>query len=169
MGDWFRTANPSNKFHSNKLFHNRCKMILSGIFENDDDSNFDHFRFMDLKATSGGSATGEDIIADYINEHIEEVLEFFISTNENFGLYPHLVIILGNHAYNTFSKYIRHKLIDVNSQIQWVCMPHPSAQTVVNDLMKNACYEITKKLEPIDKRPYKWFCNGKSKFGWKKV
>jgi hypothetical protein len=169
MGDWFRTANHTNNLHNNKLFHNRCKMILNGVFENEDDSNFNHFRFVDLKATSGGAQSNEQEIKNYIDNHFDEVMKFFISKDEEFGLHPHVVVLVGNSTYNIFSKYIQPELIKNKSQIFWICMPHPSAQTVANEPLKNACYEINQKLKPISEKPNKWFCKGKKDFGWREV
>ena len=169
MGDWFRTANHTNKFHKNKLFYNRCKMILDGIFENEDHENFNHFRFVDLKATSGGAQSNKQEISDYVSENLDEVMKFFISNNEEFGLHPHYIVLVGNITYDIFSKYIQPELIKNNSKISWVCMPHPSAQTVANEPLKNACYEIKQKLKLISEKPYKWYCRGKNNFGWQEI
>ena len=169
MGDWFRTANHTNNFHKNRLFYNRCKIVLDGIFENEDIANFNHFRFIDLKATSGGAQSNEQEIKDYIHSNFDEVMKFFISTDKEFGLYPHVVILVGNSTYNIFSKYIQPELIRNQSKILWVCMPHPSAQTVANEPLKNASYEINQKLKMIQERPNKWFCKSKKDFGWREV
>jgi hypothetical protein len=169
MGDWFRTANKDNKYHGNKLFHNRCKMILGGVLGYESPSNFDNFRFMDLKATPGGSISNKNEIANYIQTNINEVVEYFVSQDDEFGLYPHIIVLLGNSAYELFLKYIREFILEENPQLKWVCMPHPSAQTVANELLSLACSEIPEKLEFIDRIPNKWFCRGRLNSGWTKA
>jgi len=169
MGDWFRTANYSNNFHKNKLFYNRCKILVDGIFENEDIDNFNHFRFIDLKATSGGAQSCQREIKDYIDNHFNEILNLFISTDEKFGLYPHIIILVGNTTYNIFSKYIQPKLIQKRSKILWVCMPHPSAQTVANEPLRKASCQINQKLKMIHEQPNRWFCKSKKDFGWQEV
>lgn len=169
MGDWFRTANPSNNYHSNKLFHNRCKMILDGILRTDLPSNFNHFRFMDLKATSGGAVSTKSAIADYIKSNRREITEHFVSKDKNFGLSPHVLVLLGNSAYKLFSELLCDTVTKDNPELQWIQMPHPSAQTVANDLMREACNEISEYLTSIDQKAYKWFCRGRSKYGWTKA
>jgi hypothetical protein len=169
MGDWFRTANESNKYHGNKLFHNRCKMIVDGILGYESQSNFDNFRFMDLKATQGGPIHNKKEISDYIQTHKNEVLEYFVSQNDKSGLRPHIIVLLGNSAYELFLKYIREYTLKQNPHLKWVRMPHPSAQTVVNELLSVACGEIPEKLESINRNPNRWFCNGKLKSGWIKT
>lgn len=166
MGDWFRTANQSNKYHSNKLFHNRCKLILDGILGAESPSNFNHFRFMDLKATSGGSKSTKSAIANYINSNRLEVIEYFTSKNEKAGLRPHIAVLLGNSAYELFSEVLRDTVSKDNPELQWIQMPHPSAQTVANDLLRVACSEISGHIRPINQKAQKWFCRGKSSHGW---
>ena len=166
MGDWFRTAYESNSYHSNRRFYNRCKLILDGILGTELPSNFNHFRFMDLKATSGGSKSTKNEIANYIKSNRLEVTEYFISNNEKAGLRPHIVVLLGNSAYELFSELLRDTVREDNPELQWIQMPHPSAQTVDNALLRQACDEIRKHLIPINQRANKWFCRGRSNYGW---
>ena len=136
MGEWFRTANPENKYHNNKLFYNRCKIILNGVLIEKNICNpFNNFRFMDLKATQGGAKSSEKEISEYVYSNKGEVLKYFISNDKNFGIAPNILIILGNYAQNVFSKIVRPLLLEKQSfQLQYIYMPHPSAQTVVNEL-----------------------------------
>jgi len=166
MGDWFRTADESNNYHSNRRFYNRCKLILDGIRGTESPSNFNHFRFMDLKATSGGSKSTKNQIADYIQSSRLEVTEYFTSKNEKAGLHPRIVVLLGNSAYELFSELLRDSVRKDNPELQWIQMPHPSAQTVDNALLRQACDEIRNHLTPISQRANKWFCRGKSNYGW---
>ncbi|MCF8068300.1 MAG: uracil-DNA glycosylase family protein [Desulfobacterales bacterium] len=169
MGEWFRTATQSNNYHGNKMFYNRCRMILNGIIGNESNSNFNHFRFIDLKATPGGASSNKIEITDYLMNNMHKVMEYFVSTNENFGKSPHIVVLLGNSAYELFSKYLRASVINRNPNLQWVQMPHPSAQTVANNLLSIACTEIAEKLVSIEKAANKWFCRGKLNSGWRKA
>jgi hypothetical protein len=169
MGNWFRTASPSNNFHDNKLFHNRCNLILNGIIGSDSESNINNFRFVDLKATSGGASSIKSDIIDYLKINLCEVLEYFVSDDKALGLKPHIIVLLGNSAYELFSKYLKSLVLNGNRNLKWVQMPHPSAQTVANDLLKIACNEIIDHLVPIAMAPNKWFCKGRSKSGWRKA
>ena len=83
MGDWFRTANSANKYHRNKLFHNRCKLMLSGTLGVTDDTVFDHFRFVDLKATEGGASSNEREIRQYLLRNMSDVVRYFVSEAED--------------------------------------------------------------------------------------
>lgn len=165
MGEWFRTAE-SNNYYSNRRFYNRCKLILDGIIGTESPSNFNHFRFLDLKATSGGPKSTKSEIANYINSNRLEVIEYFTSKNEKAGLRPHIAVLLGNSAYELFSEVLRDAVRKDNPELQWIQMPHPSAQTVDNDLLREACDQINEFLTPINQRANKWFCRGRSKYGW---
>lgn len=169
MGEWFRTANESNNCHSNRRFYNRCKLILDGMIGTKSPSNFNHFRFMDLKATSGGSILTKSEIADYVKLNRLEVTKYFISKNEEFGLRPHKLVLLGNSAYELFSELLLDTVRKNNPELQWIQMPHPSAQTVANDLLHEACNEIREHLVPINQRAHKWFCRGRSNNKWTKT
>ncbi|MGZ8944183.1 MAG: hypothetical protein ACXW1W_02020 [Methylococcaceae bacterium] len=166
MGEWFRTANESNKFHSNRRFYNRCKLIVDGILGTESLSNFNHFRFMDLKATSGGSKSTKNEIASYIRSNRLEVTEYFTSTNDEAGLRPHIAVLLGNSAYELFSEHLMDAVLKNNPELQWIQMPHPSAQTVDNDLLREACTEINERLVLVNQRAHKWSCRGSSTYGW---
>lgn len=146
MGDWFRTANLSNQFHGNKLFYNRCKMIFNGIFEIEDNSVFNHFRFLDLKATAGTAKADENEITDYVSKNSEEILKFFISKDESFGLYPNLIVLLGNKAYDIFTTTLQSKISFANQGLYCICMPHPSHPNMSNDFFRVACSEINQNL-----------------------
>jgi len=151
LGDWFRTANERNSFHSNKLFFNRTKIILDGILEGEPKDNFGHFRFMDLKATSGGSKAKPKEVSDYVKNNRQDVLEYFISKDKAFGLKPHIIVILGSNTFEIFNREIKKYLLK-DKNIKWVCMPHPSARTVVNVWLSSYvvfCCEISTFLHYI--------------------
>jgi hypothetical protein len=154
MGDWFRTAK-SKGYYSNKLFYTRCKLILDGICGIPAQENFNCFRFMDLKATPGGSTSREKDVCEYIRSNGSEVLKYFISEDEGFGLMPHIIVLLGSKVYNPFS-LLKEDVENKNPNLQWIQMPHPSAM-VNNDLLSAACDEIRKHLVPISQRAYRWF------------
>lgn len=171
MGDWFRTATPLNKYHSNKLFHNRCKIILEGALKGENIVNpFKNFRFMDLKATQGEAESSEKEMSDYVHTNLCEVLRYFNSEDRQFGVAPSILIVVGKNAQNVFSNTVKPLLLEKKiTKLQHVYMPHPSAQTVVNDLLKNASFEIPQKLSPLTEQPYKWFCRGRKQNGWIKL
>jgi len=167
MGDWFRTASSSNKFHKNKKFHNRCKIILRGILNSTDEKEiFSHFRFMDLKATQGGAASSVNELIEYVNLHLDEVLKYFLSSDEKFGISPNIVIVLGNNTQHVFERTVKPLLVNKKVAIEYVFMPHPSAQTVVNKHLEEASSEINSKLVPISSVPSRWFCRGRNNSGW---
>jgi len=170
MGDWFRTANSANKYHRNKLFHNRCKLMLSGALGVSDNTVFDHLRFVDLKATEGGASSDKREIRQYLLRNISDVIRYFVSEDEKFGKYPHKIILLGNSAFMLFDQYVLPHLMErPRKKQQWICMPHPSAQTVANDMLERACLEMPYRFRPLTERPFKWFCRGRSNSGWKEA
>jgi hypothetical protein len=122
MGNWFETATPKNKYHANPQFYKRCKKILDGI--NGGQKGFDNFRFMDLKATQGGAEASPDDVLKYVKDNMIEVVKYFDSTDQSFGLSPHIIVLLGNTAQSVFVKCIKPRI--KNTEIKWVGMPHPS-------------------------------------------
>jgi hypothetical protein len=128
---------------------------------------FSHLRFMDLKATQGGAASSLNQVIDYVNSNLDEVLEFFLSDDEGFGVAPTIIVVLGNNAQNVFEATVKPILIKKNATlIDHVYMPHPSAQTVVNQHLEKASSEIRSKLAPISSIPFRWFCKGRKNYGW---
>jgi len=166
MGNWFRTANLENNYHSNKMFYNRCKIIVDGIVPPSNEATFNHMRFFDLKATGGHASSNKRVVSRYVNDNFEKVLEYFISENYAFGYKPHIIVLLGNIAYEVFDLLIRHHLVARNQNIKWIRLPHPSAQTVHNKYFIAACSEINNRLVAINENPYKWYCRGESDNGW---
>ena len=153
MGDWFRTANHENKFHSNRQFYDRCKIMLDGI--NGGNKGFYNFRLMDLKATQGGANASPDEVLQYVQTHIIEVMRYFDSDSidESFGLSPHVIVLLGNTAQSVFVKLLRQKI--TNKEIKWIGMPHPS-HTVGYEGLKYASERITENLKPINQSGKRW-------------
>jgi len=92
----------------------------------------------------------------------------FISKDKAFGLKPHIIVILGSNTFEIFNREIKKYLLK-DKNIKWVCMPHPSARTVVNVWLSIASREIRERLMPIQDRPYKWFCNNRNNYGWEKA
>jgi hypothetical protein len=162
MGDWFRTASPENNYHSNPQFFMRNVIMLNSINVKNtgqayikNNADFDNFRFMDLKATQGGGAqANQAIVLQYVQNNQNEVTKYFNSTDESFGLAPHIVVLLGNTAQSVFLKCIGKKLIN-NSNLQWIAMPHPSAQ-VGYDGLEYADMNIRQHLKPINQKTKKW-------------
>ena len=161
MGDWFRTASPENKYHKNKPIFMRSVIMLNGIngkstgqayFKND--SDFNNFRFMDLKATPGGPKPNANAVRNYVIDHMSEVIEYFNSSNSVFGLSPHIIVLLGNTAQSIFISCIRDKII-INESLKWIAMPNPSAQ-VGYDGLEYASKKIREHLKPINEEAKKW-------------
>ena len=105
MGHWFRFA-PENNYYNNRPFFRRCEIMLNGINDKNNGNVFDNFRFMDLKATSGGSIPDTNAVRNYVKDHMNEVIEYFKSTDEEFGLSPHIIVLLGNTAQSIFCELI---------------------------------------------------------------
>jgi hypothetical protein len=102
MGHWFKTA-PHNNFYKNEPFYRRCEIILNGI---NGKNGFDNFRFMDLKATQGGGKADKKAVSDYVKDNLNEVIKYFNSIDTDFGLSPHIIVLLGNIAQSIFSELI---------------------------------------------------------------
>ncbi|MDP3010268.1 MAG: hypothetical protein Q8N30_14520 [Methylococcales bacterium] len=151
MGHWFKTAAPENKYYTNSQFYTRCKIILDGI--NGNQKGFNNFRFMDLKATQGGAEASQDIVLNYVKDNIIEVVKYFNSTDQSFGLSPHIIVLLGNTAQSVFVKCIKPEI--KNTKIKWVGMPHPS-HTVGYEGLQYASKHIKKNLKLLNEPAKKW-------------
>lgn len=167
MGNWFNTAK-TNQYYKNKLFYNRCLLMLSGILKNKNnlEKNLDNFRFVDLKATPGTSKSNMKEIKEYVEMHKQNIMEYFIPTDDKkFGIAPTIIIVVGGNTHKVFSQLIQPDIKD--SKILLVYMPHPSAQ-IANKALKQACCEMPKKLKSIDSVPNRWYYKSKKDFGWVK-
>jgi hypothetical protein len=149
MGHWFRTA-AQNNFYKNEPFYRRSEIMLNGL---NGKNGFDCFRFMDLKATQGGSEANPVAVSDYVEDNMNDVLKYFNSTDDDFGLSPHIIVLLGNTAQSIFSGHIRHKVN--NQNLKWIGMPDPSAQVGYEGL-KYASKNIRQHLKPINQQTKKW-------------
>lgn len=169
MGEWFRTANSDNKFHNNERFFKRMEIILTGILNGKNIANvFNSFRFVDLKATSGNAKSDIKEIENYVTNNLIEVIKYFNSTDEKFGLSPHMIVLLGNHAQSVFKRLLRQKLVH-NLNIQWVGMPHPS-HTVSYEALTKASVEIRNHLYPItNETTDKWIYQKRNINNWKMI
>jgi len=169
MGEWFRTATPKNNYHNNEQFFRRCEIILSGILiDTLSDNRFDNFRLMDLKATSGTGKADPRAVEEYVKRNFDDVIKYFNSTNEEFGLFPHIVVLLGNTAQSVFKRCIREKLIN-NSNLKWIGMPHPS-HTVEYAALKNASGNIRQHLSSITNiTTDKWIYRKNGDDVWRKI
>ena len=154
MGDWFRTAGAKNKYHKNKPFFRRCEIMLNGINDKNTGNVFDNFRFMDLKATQGYSESGSNAVSEYVINNMNDVIKYFNSTDESFGLSPHIIVLLGNTAQSVFINCIRKQIINDKS-LKWIAMPHPSGQIVYDGLLE-AGKKIREHLKPINEDSEKW-------------
>lgn len=167
MGEWFRTA-PQNEFWKNQQFYRRTEIILEGMSNDKSPNIFDNFRFMDLKATSGGGQANRRHVKNYVRDNLNEVIRYFNSTDEGFGLSPHLIVLLGNTAQSVFNECVRPRLLG-NNHLEWIGMPHPS-HTVGYDGLVKACTEIRNKdnprLKPINQEGYKWIYDKKQPDRW---
>ena len=151
MGNWFITASPKNNYHGNQRFYNPHKIMLDGI--NGGDKGFSNFRFMDLKATQGGAKASYKEILEYVQTHPDEIMKYFNSTDESFGLSPHIIVLLGDHAQKVFVKLVKQKI--TNKEIKWIGMPHPSSYTS-GDGWRYASKRITENLKPINQSGKRW-------------
>ena len=169
MGEWFRTAKANNNFHNNERFYSRTEIILTGILNGKNIGNvFNCFRFMDLKATSGNAKSDIKEIETYVISNLHEVIKYFNSTDEKFGLSPHIIVLLGNPSQSIFKGLLRPRLINYPS-LQWVGMPHPS-HTVQYEALAKASVEIREHLCPItDETSDKWIYQKKNLNNWRRI
>ncbi len=167
MGHWFRTASIENGFHGNKGFFTRCVIMLDGINRSNNMSEklFSNFRYIDLKATSGAGIVNQDTIDDYVKANLDFVTKYFNSSDESFGLRPHIIVLLGNKAQNTFNSQIKTRIIG-QKKLRWICMPHPS-HTVAYEALKSASEKIEEYLRPIDQTAHKWVYEKGNSNNWK--
>lgn len=149
MRHWFKTA-PQNNFYKNEQFYRRCEIILNGI---NGKNGFDNFRFMDLKATQGGGQANKMAVSNYVKDNLNEVSKYFNSTDTDFGLSPHIIVLLGNISQSIFLGHIRDKVN--NKNLKWVGMPHPS-HTVGYEGLEYASKKIREHLQPINQQAEKW-------------
>ena len=150
MGDAFRTANEVNNYHNNRRFFERCKIMLNGIDDKNTGNVFDNFRFMDLKATQGGSQADPTAVSDYVEDNMNDVIKYFNSTDTNFGLSPHIIVLLGNIAQSVFISCIRKQVIN-DKNLKWIGMPYPS-HTVGYVGLEDASKKIREHLKPINQQ-----------------
>ena len=173
MGDWFRTANEKNNYHGNPQFFMRCVIMLNGINGKStgqayvkNDADFNNFRFMDLKATQGGGKADKKAVSDYVKNNLNEVIKYFNSTDTDFGLSPHIIVLLGNTAQSIFSELIKKELIDKN--LKWIVMPHPSHTVGYVDL-ESASKKIKEHLRPINEQAEKWVYKPNNSDDWRRI
>ena len=162
MGHWFRFA-PQNNFYNNKPFYRRCEFMLNGI---NGKNGFDNFRFMDLKATQGGSQADLTAVSDYVEDNMSDIIKYFNSTDTNFGLSPHIVVLLGNTAQSIFSELIKEKVNDKN--LKWIGMPHPS-HTVSYKGLEDASNKIREHLKLITQSAEKWVYDKDNFDNWRRI
>jgi hypothetical protein len=175
MGDWFRTANEENNYHGNPQFFMRCVIMLNGINGKctgqayvKNDADFNNFRFMDLKATQGSPQADPTAVSDYVEENMNNVIQYFNSTDTNFGLSPHIIVLLGNPAQSIFISCIRDKVVN-NENLKWIAMPHPS-HTVGYEGLEFASKKIRKHLQPINQQQVEKWIYDKNKFdNWRRI
>jgi hypothetical protein len=78
--------------------------MLNGI---NGKNGFDNFKFMGLKATQGGEKANKKAVSYYVKDNLNEVTKYFNSTDEDFGLSPHIIVLLGNTTQSIFCAYQR--------------------------------------------------------------
>jgi len=166
MGHWFRTAR-GNNYYKNKRFYTRCEIMLQGINDNNTEDVFNNFRFVDLKAIQGGSQADENHVLDYVENNIEEVMRYFSSNDWDFGLSPHIIVLLGNTAQQIFRDCIWDKVLE-NKSLKWIGMPHPS-HTVGYHGLKYASANIRQHLRPINQMAEKWTYHKDHFHDWKAI
>ena len=151
MGHLFRNA-MQNNYYNNRPFFTRCEIMLNGI--NGKNIGFGNFRFMDLKATQGGGNANPNSVLEYVINNIVEVTKYFNSDDKDFGLSPHVIVLLGNIAQSIFIMCIRNRVIN-DKNLKWIGMPHPSAYVRYVGL-EYASKNIRQHLKPINELAEKW-------------
>lgn len=148
MGEWFRTASPQNNYHGNKNFYMRCYYLMES-FNKSSIGVFDNFRLIDLKATPGSGQSNKDDIHRYVQEHLPEVLKFFQTEDEDFGLSPQIVVLLGGKTQPVFKDLIKPKL--QGTDLKCVGFTHPTAM-VNNDAVIQASLKIRDHLRSVNSK-----------------
>jgi len=155
-------------------FFLRCVIMLNGINGKStgrayvkNDADFDNFRFMDLKATQGGSQADPNAVSDYVEDNMNDVIKYFNSTDTNFGLSPHTIVLLGNLAQSVFISCIRKQVIN-DKNLKWIGMPHQS-HTVNYEGLEDASKKIREHLKPIDQRAEKWVYDKNKSDNWRRI
>jgi hypothetical protein len=167
MGHLFRNARQNN-YYNNPQFFTRCEIILNGITNYKKVGNvYNNFRFMDLKAIQGGGKADQNHVLEYVKNNIVEVTKYFNSDDKDFGLSPHVIVLLGNIAQSIFINCIRTRVINIQN-LKWIGMPHPS-HTVGYDGLKYACIHIRKHLKPIKEQAEKWVYHKNDFNDWRSV
>ncbi|MGZ8947460.1 MAG: hypothetical protein ACXW1W_18800 [Methylococcaceae bacterium] len=121
---------------------------------------------MDLKATQGGGKANKKAVSDYVKDNLNEVTKYFNSTDEDFGLSPHIIVLLGNTAQSIFSELIKEKVNDKN--LKWIGMPHPS-HTVGYEGLEDASKKIREHLKPINQQAEKWVYDKNKIDNWRSI
>lgn len=145
MGDWFRTANPENEFHSGQRFYVRNMGQLFGALNRDTFSlgfslnanrihqlyrsgtlyhAMRHMRYADLKALEGGGSAYTDIVRTWVLKNVYKVLDFWFP--QDGSLPPTHVVIQGGHAHTVYQEVILDILRKRGFDGVHIGMPHPS-------------------------------------------
>ena len=163
MGKLFRMAYAENKYLGNKRFYTRCEIMLKGL-----GVGFDAFRFMDLKAEGGGAQANPSTVSEYVENNLGQVCKYFTSTDLDFGLAPHIIILLGK-AQRVFVQHVWDPVKKVaDSELKWVGMPSPSSMTGYIGL-EHASANIRQHLKPITEQAERWTYDPNNFNDWKSM
>ncbi len=145
MGDWFRTASKSNGYHSGQRFFIRNMGQLFGALNSETfftegslnanrinqlydagtlQISMNHMRYADLKAQAGGAQADTEEVHTWVQNHLEEVLQFWLPTDS--VLPPTHVVVQGGHAHTVYQTEILPLLRQHGFQGYHIGMPHPS-------------------------------------------
>lgn len=145
MGDWFRTASIINGYHSGQRFFIRNMGQLFGALNSEIFSkagslnanrinqlydagtlqvSMNHMRYADLKAQAGGAQANTEEVRTWVQNHLEEVLQFWLPTDA--VLPPTHVVVQGGHAHTVYQTEILPLLRQYDFQGYHIGMPHPS-------------------------------------------
>jgi hypothetical protein len=118
---------------------------------------FENFRLTDLKDNSEVGRANLNKIQEHVKSNLDEVIKYFNSTDEKFGLSPHPVVLLGSKAQLIFKKLIKPELLQAMCCLDLMCigMPHPTAM-IGNDALEFAGIQIQKHLKPIQGDIKRW-------------
>lgn len=184
MGEWFHSATLNNNYSKNRRFFTCNIAQLSGalgtchfhqihsLHAKEIDQLYksgiitkmlSHLRYADLKASGGGAVAVTERVTEYVRNHLEKVLQFW----NPIGNYcpPTHTVVQGAHAHQVFMNIVRPELQKRDWPGFYIGMPHPSAQILSYESLRNGTVEMLAHFKPFtDPNGVRW--NGDS---WVKI
>ncbi len=133
MGDWFRRAHADHRRLGNPRFYARSLRQLDlartalGVTP-PRGGGLDDLRYVDLKATAGGSKCDERAVSAWVTTHLAEVLRVWLPLPGDPAA-PHLTVLQGTPAQKVFVDVVLPHLLERGLTTRFVGMAHPASLT----------------------------------------